>query len=263
MEINTTYHINVFTGKEAKGNQTCVVFLDRLDDDEFLDTVAQDLNMPATTFLKHLGGNRFQVRWISPEGEINLCGHGSLGAAWLLINYFNVEHTEFVYEGGSIKAEKNDEGRIYCDFARIAIEETPIPDHVKEGFHNQAKAYFTSENKHVVVFENEQVIKDMQPDWDALRKSETFSYAITAPFKGSDHYDICSRVLLPYISFLEDQATGSAHVVLTEFWANKLDKSIIHAFQASQRGGEMTCELTNDSVRLAANCRLFAKGELC
>ncbi|MEX2596259.1 MAG: PhzF family phenazine biosynthesis protein, partial [Salibacteraceae bacterium] len=84
-------------------------------------------------------------------------------------------------------------------------------------------------------------------------------YAATAPAKD---YDCVSRVLLPFITKLEDAATGSAHMVLAPYWCDRLGKNTIHAFQASERGGEMRCKIEGTEVELIANCSVFAKGEL-
>lgn len=258
MRTNDYYLLNAFTGEHAKGNQAAVLLLDNLNDSKHLQAIARDFNLPATTFLKQKN-HGYEVRWFAPDGEILLCGHGTIAATWVLTQLErSSDEIAFEYGDGIIIGRRvGDQVQIQAD--TIPYREADIPEHVHQGFHEKVKAYCTSGNKHIVLLNSEQDVRDMQPDWDALRRSNTFSYAITAP---SDAYDCVSRVILPHISILEDQATGSAHMVLAPYWAEQLGKNRLRAFQASKRGGYMECEVDGDRVRLNASCETFAKGTM-
>lgn len=257
MILNRFFLINVFTGPNARGNQACVLFVDDLSDDDYLLRVAADFNLPATTFLKQESKNTFSVRWFAPMAEIGLCGHGTLAATWATHQLFpEVSEFSFNYQSGSLKGRVTGDS-VELEGDAILSTEVDIPAHAQKGFHNKAIGYFTTSNKDVVLFENESDIKSMKPNWDALRASSTFGYVITAR---SASYDFVSRVLLPHLSFLEDQATGSAHLVLTPFWSERLNKSTMEAFQASERGGEVECSINGDLVALKTNCTIFGEG---
>lgn len=258
MKTNDYYLLNAFTGEHAKGNQAVVLQLDNLSDSKRLQAIARDFNLPATTFLKQKD-HGYEVRWFAPDGEILLCGHGTIAATWVLTQLeSSADEIAFEYGDGIIIGSKvGDRVQIQAD--AIPSSDADIPDHVRQGFRDKVTAYSTSSNKHIVVLESEQDVRNMKPDWDALRTSNTFSYAITA---ASDQYDCVSRVILPHISILEDQATGSAHMVLAPYWAEKLGKDRLRAFQASRRGGYMECEVDGDRVRLSSACKVFAKGVL-
>lgn len=260
MAANEFFLLNAFTGDNALGNQACVMFVDSLDDTAALQRLAADFNMPATTFLTpHRGG--FNVRWFAPDQEIELCGHGTVAATWVLTQIMGKPAPiRYNCSLGEISGEKEGD-RVVIQADAIPCMASAIPEAVLKGFHYKPTAYYVSANKHLVLFSSEEEVRSMKPDWDTLRTSDTFSYAITAP-SATGPYDFVSRVILPHISALEDQATGSAHLVLAPFWGARLGKTQLHAFQASARGGEMHCTLIEGRVRLSARCRPFAHGKL-
>lgn len=252
--------VNAFTGEHAKGNQCCVLFIDDMENTAMLRQMAEDFNLPATTFLKRISEDTFQVRWFAPVGEIDLCGHGTIAATWVLNRCYGLNvPVVFQYSEGTLIGTASADG-VFIEGDAIPCSESTIPDHITKGFHGLARAYFKSDGKHLVLFDTEQVIRAMKPDWTALRASNVFSYAITAQ---GDEVDFVSRVLLPHLPFLEDHATGSSHMVLAPFWSEKLNKSELLARQLSQRGGEMTCTFPSENrVKLLANCKIFGRGSI-
>lgn len=257
MSTHNFFLINVFTGQHARGNQCCALLVDDLTDGIELQRIASDFNLPATTFLKRESDDTFSVRWFAPMAEIGLCGHGTMAATFALQKlYPHVNEFTYNYPHGVLKGGVG-EGFVTMSGEAILCEEVHIPEHVEKGFHGKAVAYFKSSNKDLVLFENEKDIFEMKPKWDALRSSDTFGYVITAP---SSSHDFVSRVLLPHIRFLEDQATGSAHLLLIPFWSERLGKNVLNAFQASERGGELEGVFTRDSVTLKAQCLPFGEG---
>ena len=162
----------------------------------------------------------------------------------------------FNYAAGKLIGVESD-GKVELSGTAIISEESAIPDHVKKAFHGKAMAYYPSSNKDLVLFENESDVINMKSDWNALRESDTFGYVITAE---STSYDFISRVLLPHINILEDQATGSSHLILTPFWSMRLNKTSMKAYQASERGGQVEVRIKDDLVTLRASCILFGEG---
>lgn len=259
MENNEFRLINVFTSDEARGNQCCVLQLSDLSDSARLQRIAQDFEFPATAFIKAIGNHKYQTRWFAKEQEIDLCGHGSMATAWAL--------KDFMKDGQALTLKYN-QGEITLRLAQdyvqlsadsIPVTQTPIPEAVQKGFNNKVISYLTSGNKHLVVLENATEVEKMKPNWDALRTLNTFAYALTAP--GTD-VDFVSRTLLPFIDKLEDQATGSSHLSLVPYWAQRLGKQKLEAYQLSERGGALTCELNGNVVTLSARCSTFGKGTI-
>lgn len=254
MKINDCWWVNVFTGPNALGNQTAVVLLGSIDDTDRLHTMAKHINLPATTFLsKHKDG--YHIRWFAADAEIGLCGHGTVGATWVL-SQFGLNDIPFYYNGGMLLG-RMESGMVALNATAILATPSEVPEHVQRGFCGKVLSYHTSMDKQLVVLESEDAVRSMHPNWEALRTSDTFGYVITA--QGVD-YDCVSRVILPYVSFLEDQATGSAHMMLGPYWSQRLGKAEIQAYQASRRGGQMRVRVQDNQVTLLASCNAFANG---
>lgn len=250
--------VNAFTGVNSLGNQACVLFVDDLSDDSKLQAIAANMNLPATTFLMPFEDG-YKVRWFAPMAEIGLCGHGTIAATWVLSRHLNkADNHRFYFNTGAIDGYLTENG-VAIKSDAIPYNQQPIPDHVISGFNDQVEAYYSSGNKDIVVFPSDELVKNLSPNWDVLKTSPIFGYVITAP--GFDTVDCVSRVILPHISILEDQATGSAHFLVAPYWAERLNKPTIEAYQASERGGVMTCRVENNQVELEAVCTVFGLGQ--
>lgn len=245
-----------------KGNTAAVVWLEQAMDDKKMQSVAADFNQPATTFLWPSSRiNAFHVRWFAPDEEIGLCGHGSLAAVVFLSMHLAVEDKiTLIYREGQIQGEMIAPNTCAIQVRAIpVVSEETIPDVLQAGLGIPVKAYFVTANKHIVLVESENELKDMQPDFAKLRASETFGYAVTAP---GNEVDFVSRTLVPHVQQLEDPATGSSHAALAPFWGQRLGKKHMIAHQLSKRGGKFICDLENDHVKLSGSFSVLAKGEL-
>ncbi len=251
--------INVFTSAAARGNQCCVLMLNDLSDEDRLLRIAQDFDFPATAFIKRVDNATYQTRWFAKEKEIQLCGHGAIATAWALKDELGEGQSLLLQHNHGSLALSFENGQVCLSSESIPAEEATIPEAVQKGFNGLVKAYFPSSNKHLVLFEKVSQVAEMNPDWAALRTLDTFAYSITAP--GQD-CDFVSRTLLPFIDKLEDQATGSSHLTLAPFWAERLQKTVLHAKQLSARGGELTCEVKDRNVILKAHCQSFGSGQI-
>lgn len=259
--VGDFFLVNAFTGEKARGNQTAIVLVDDLADEGFLLHISQDINLPATTFLQKKQKGEYAVRWFAPGQEIPLCGHGTIGASWLLLHHLkNAQQVLFHFKGGTIKAVIDGQG-VSVEFDALRTEETTPSQVVVDGFGRKPEAYFASQEKHFLVFDDPEFVRTLKPDFDTLRKSDVFGYVVTAP--GTDT-DIVTRVFIPFVPFLEDQATGSAHVLLAPYWSGHLGKTSFTSRQVSQRGGAMRCRYNKDSgtVTLTALAEMFGYGTL-
>lgn len=256
--------IQVFDQPEInfKGNTSTVVFLDVPISDEQMQSIAADQLQPATTFLwKSEMEGEYNVRWFAPDAEIGLCGHGSMASVAFLKNVFGkTDKTRLHYNGGSIDVESVGESSGRITLAQIpVIEEVEIPQAIKEGLGIPTKAMFATGNKHLILAESEETVRNMKPNFSKLRESDIFGYAVTAA--GSD-VDFVSRTLVPHVHQLEDPATGSSHAALFPFWASRLNKSTMQAHQLSARGGSFTGNLINEKVQLDGHFRTLAEGKI-
>lgn len=264
MKENPFAIIAVFTDllKNYKGNTAGVVLLKTEWNDQQMQQMAADLNQPATTFLfpdKEV--NHYSVRWFAPDAEIGLCGHGSMAAIAFLYSFKRIKDTiTLKYSNGAI------EGRILDDHSGFLLftskhpaTEAQVPELLQKALGISVKYYFKTSNKDIVLVEKEDLVKNMTPDFSLLRKLKPFGYIVTAP---GDTVDFVSRTLVPHVQQLEDHATGSSHVIIAPFWAEKLNKNHLIAHQLSKRGGKFECKVENDYVLLSGNFTVIAEGKL-
>ncbi len=248
-----------------KGNTATVVWLEQELDDATMQAVASDFNQPATTFLWNAppqkGASDFNVRWFAPDGEIGLCGHGSLAAIVYLATQRSINGTMVLhFPEGQLEGQMQDDGNCAIILDAIPVlSEDDIPETLIAGLGIPVKGYFSTPNKHIVWVESEEALKNMKPNFEKLRESAAFGYAVTAP---GDTVDFVSRTLVPHVQQLEDPATGSSHAALAPFWGKKLGEKRMIGHQLSQRGGKFTCELIEDKVKLIGQFSLLAEGML-
>lgn len=244
-----------------RGNVAAVVWLKHSLPENQLQTIASDLNQPATTFLWK-ENDAIRVRWFAPDAEIGLCGHGSMAALFYLHQYQNLQEGIHLASkaGGTITGHSNPDGTYSLQLDAIPVEQQmEAPEGLAKALGKSIEAYFPTANKHIVVLSSEEAVTTMQPDFSALRDIEVFGYAVTAPGKASD---FVSRTLVPHVQQLEDHATGSSHAALFPFWAERLGKTRLTAIQASPRGGYFEGHSEGKLVSLIGHCRLIAEGEL-
>ena len=256
--------IAVFTDPtlDFTGNTSAVVLTEKSLAEVDMKQLAADFNQPATTFLwPSESANTYSVRWLAPDEEIGLCGHGSLAAIAYLAHYENLKgKINLQYKGGSITGFQNNDGSCSMELDAIPVtgEEEPS-DILIEALGIPVKAYFTTRNKHIVVIENESDLARMKPDFAKLRELDVFGYSVTATGSTAD---FVSRTLVPHVQQLEDHATGSSHAALAPFWSNRLAKSELTAHQLSKRGGKFICQVKGDSVILKGRFHIVAEGHI-
>lgn len=255
--IDLEFHlITVFNDPKNNmlGNISAVFLLEEPLSKDLFQRIANDLNQPATTFIWE-AGEEWRIRWFAPNQEIPLCGHGTMAAVALFDHLGKIPPT-FHYKEGTVTGAVDASG-ISTVLKAGTFEESTPPEELKEALGVDIKEYYTTSDKDLVILENQQTVKKMQPDFDALKKLKPFGYAVTA--KG-DEVDFVSRTLVPKVQQLEDHATGSSHTVLVPFWKEKLEKDTLKAFQLSRRGGAFRCSLNLNEVKLEGNYQILVKG---
>lgn len=241
-----------------KGNTAAV-----LECEEELNTaacarLAEEFNQPATSFIYPIKEGHYRVRWFAPDEEIGLCGHGSLAIAAYLKEVKGETNAILHYTDGHLKIGYNTEGYfIWIDPIEV-IEHKAPPSGLAEALGVEIVDYFTTANKDIVLLKSEEILANMNPDFNALAALEPFGYAVTAPGK---ECDFVSRTLVPKVKQLEDHATGSSHAILSPFWSERLMKNKLKAFQLSSRGGYFICEMHMNKVLLKGQAKIWAQGK--
>lgn len=218
-----------------------------------MQQLAAEIDQPATSFLSPTSQpDTFKIRWFAPDEEIDLCGHGAAAAAAYLGQKFPQIETftlQFVTGMMEVRYEAPDAVSLILDPIPV-IKEVPIPKVISDGLGISLLAMYETGNKHILLAESESSIRQMVPNFERLRQSEIFGYAVTAP---GDQVDFVSRTLVPHVQQLEDHATGSSHAMLAPFWAEKLNKQKMVAHQLSPRGGKFNMELNGNKLILSGD----------
>ena len=253
------YQVDAFASQVFEGNPAAVIPLKTWLPDSEMQQIAMENNLSETAFFVPLEKG-FHIRWFTPKAEVKLCGHATLATAHVLFNHLGFAENEIRFESlsGILKVTRENE-LIVLDFPALAATETEIPEPVAKAFNIQAKACFKGRDDYMLVFENEQEILALQPNFQQLIEAKTRGVICTSK---SDKYDFVSRFFAPAVGVNEDPVTGSAHTMLIPFWSEKLGKNNLLARQVSPRGGILHCKLAGDRVKIGGNAVTFLTGEI-
>ncbi len=252
------YQIDAFTDRVFGGNPAAVVPLEQWLPDGLMLKIAAENNVSETAFFVPEDG-RYRLRWFTPEAEINLCGHATLATAYVLFNHMAESGSRVAFEtmSGPLFVERRGD-LLSMDFPAWPAQAVPVPNGLAEALGVQPAGFFTNRD-FLIVVENEDQVRSLRPDLAALERYEAVCIIVTAPGKG---YDFISRTFAASVGLGEDPVTGSAHCSLIPYWAKRLGKSELHAYQASRRGGELFCSLQGDRVTIAGKAAFYLQGTI-
>lgn len=255
MELDV-YVVDAFTTRLFGGNPAAVVPLKSWLPDNVMQQMAAQHNLSETAFFVE-ADEGFHLRWFTPTIEIELCGHATLAAAFVLFDQLGYpgKTVRFRTLSGPLSVTR-DGKQFSMDFPVTAMTSRAPLTEISEGLGAVPDELYESPTKFMAVFGSETFIAGLQADFDALRRAGK-NVIVTAP--GSD-CDFVSRFFAPVSGIDEDPVTGSAHTTLAPYWASRLGKQTLHARQLSRRGGEMQCRLDGDRVHLRGDARLYMKG---
>ena len=252
------YIVDAFTDKVFHGNQAAVCVLEEWPEEPLMMNITRENNFSETAFTVK-EGNGYRLRWFTPGGEIDLCGHATLATAFVLFGFYEQEAESITFHtmSGDLFIGRRGEF-IAMDFPAYACREVPVTDLMEEALGARPKEAYIDRDL-LLVYDDEAAVRDMKPDFEKVGQLDGLGIAVTAP--GADH-DCVSRFFAPKLEVDEDPVTGSVHCMIAPYWANRLGKGAIDAYQASARGGEMVCELQGDRVVLLGKAALFSVSEL-
>jgi len=259
----TIYQVDAFTNKLFQGNPAAVIPLEKWLDTEVMQKIAMENNLSETAFYvpSSQPGIDFELRWFTPGIEINLCGHATLGTAWIIFNQlgFKKEQIHFNCKSGKLSVEKRGDV-LHMDFPSWKPERfNDYPEELLKAL-KIGEVVGVYKNRDILIeLQNEEEVKKCSPDFSLL-KDTGYKVIITAP--GNDGVDFVSRFFAPSAGVDEDPVTGSSHSQLIPFWAEKLNKKKMFAKQISQRGGELECKWWGDRVTMSGQCVFYMKGEI-
>jgi PhzF family phenazine biosynthesis protein len=253
------YQVDAFTREVFRGNPAAVCPLERWLPEATMQSIAAENNLSETAFFVR-EGDGYHLRWFTPAVEVDLCGHATLASAWVLFNKLGHADDSVTFHTLSGKLEVVRQGDLLVmDFpARPANPVEPCAG-LLEALGGTPEAVLAARD-HLVLYATAAEVRELKPDMARLQGADSYAAIATAPGEGD--YDCISRFFAPAQGVPEDPVTGSAHCTIVPYWAERLGKSTIRAYQASSRGGELICEVQGDRVAIAGNCSFYMQGTI-
>ncbi|HEX6910611.1 MAG TPA: PhzF family phenazine biosynthesis protein [Longimicrobium sp.] len=254
--------VDAFTDRPFAGNPAAVCILQEPRDEQWMRSVAAEMNLSETAFL-HREGDAWHLRWFTPAVEVDLCGHATLASAHLLWQDELLPYDQearFRTRSGVLTAALQGDW-IRMDFPAKPEQEAPAPDGLERALGVTPLYTGRSQFDWLVEVESEGVVRALAPDLGLLATVDARGVIVTAQGKGTGH-DFVSRFFAPRVGVPEDPVTGSAHCVLAPFWARRLGRDELTGFQASRRGGVVKVRAAGDRVVLAGQAVTVMRGEL-
>lgn len=258
MEIEL-FQLDAFTDHLFGGNPAAVCVLASWLPDDILQKIARENNLSETAFIAPRDGN-YHIRWFTPECEIDLCGHATLAAAYVVFNYLEPLRQVVIFNSlsGDLTINVADNDYLKMDFPTLEFKEADQNPLLERALGVKPLEVYQSKDCLVVV-RSEKEVKEIKPLFAELDKLDFRGIIVTA--KG-EHVDFVSRFFAPRCGVNEDPVTGSAHCILAPYWSEKLGKTHLHAKQLSERQGEIFCEVVGTRVLLTGKVVPYLQGKI-
>ena len=248
-----------FTKRHFAGNPAGVCILEgEWLPDALMQSIAAENNLAETAFIIDRG-DYLDLRWMTPTLEVDLCGHATLASAHVLFNHRNRkgDSIKFQSRSGELRVDRKD-GRLILDFPSQPVSECEPPKKLAEGLRAQPREILKGRD-YFAVFEREEDVAAIEPDFQILTQLDTQGVIVTAP--GND-CDFVSRYFAPAAGIPEDPVTGSTHCALIPYWSKRLGKRELFARQISKRGGELFCEDRGERVGIGGCALTYVEGKI-
>ena len=254
------YIVDAFTDKVFGGNQAAVCVPDEWPSDELMHNIAIENNFSETAFAVKEGDD-YHLRWFTPGGEIDFCGHATLGTSYVIFNFYEKEAAEITFHTQVGKLTVTRKGDlIEMDFPAYSLNRIEVTDRMEEAIGvRPLEAYIDRDL--LLILPDADSVRNLQPDQDKLKEIDGLLVAVTAP-SDDDRYDCVSRIFAPKLSIAEDPVTGSAHCMITPYWCKRLGKEELVCYQASDREGVLYARQNADRVRVAGKAVLYSEGKI-
>lgn len=252
------YVVDAFTDKVFSGNPAAVCVMDKWLPDELMMSITIENNLSETAFCVKEGAN-YHLRWFTPGGEIDLCGHATLATAYTLFRFYEPELSELHFDtlSGKLIVVKNGE-LLEMDFPAYELAPVDVTDAMVDAIGARPRAAYMGRDLLCVMDSAEQVI-NAAPDQSKVMQLDGLLLHLTA--RGAD-YDCVSRSFAPKCNVAEDPVCGSGHCHIIPYWANALCKNELVAYQASRRGGVLYTRVEGDRIVLAGKAALYSEAEI-
>jgi predicted PhzF superfamily epimerase YddE/YHI9 len=252
------YQVDAFTGKLFAGNPAAVIPMTHWLEAATMQDIAAENNLAETAFFVPKGSD-FELRWFTPEVEVDLCGHATLASAHVLFShwFYYKPTVTFHTRSGPLKVHTAGDS-LTMDLPSIPVYPADVPPHLVDGLGRMPQGVWKGRD-YLCLFDSEDEVRALKPDFRELAKVPTLGVIVTAKSK---NVDFVSRFFAPAAGIAEDPVTGSAHSELVPFWSEKLGKKKLMARQISKRGGDIACELSFNRVHMTGKCITYLVGTI-
>ena len=252
------YVVDAFTDRVFHGNQAAVCVLDEWPREELMMNITRENNFSETAFTVK-EGEKWHLRWFTPGGEIDLCGHATLGTAFVLLNYYEKDAQQVVFTTMSGDLIVTRKGELYeMEFPAYDLKKVDVTAAMEDALGAPVKEAYIARDLLCVV-DSEQTVRKLTPDLEKIKQIDGLLVHVTA--RGKDE-DCVSRSFAPKLSVAEDPVCGSGHCHIIPYWADLLGKNELVAYQASKRGGTLYCRREGSKIFMAGKAALYSIDEL-
>lgn len=252
------YVVDAFTDEVFSGNPAAVCITKEWLSDDLMMNITRENNLSETAFAVK-ERDRYKLRWFTPGGEIDLCGHATLATAFVIMNYYDTHLEEVAFDTLSgVLTVKKKQDLYEMDFPAYELKPKEVTSAMEDAIGARPVEAYMGRDL-LCIFESEDVVRGLSPDMEKLKALDGLLLQVTA--KGRE-YDCVSRSFAPKLNLPEDPVCGSGHCHIVPYWAKKEGKDDIIACQASRRGGILYCGIEADRVKLAGKAALYSEAEL-
>ncbi len=253
------YVVDAFTDKVFAGNPAAVCVMESWISDDLMMSITKENNLSETAFAVKISDKVYKLRWFTPGGEIDLCGHATLATAFVIMNYYEPTIDEVCFKtlSGELIVKKKDE-LFEMEFPSYDLREVDVISDMEKAIGYRPLKAFIGRDL-LCVLENENQVRNATLDLDKVKELDGTLLHITAP--GKD-FDCVSRSFAPKLNVPEDPVCGSGHCHIIPFWAEESNKKEFIAYQASERGGILYCEVDGNKTKLSGKAVVFSESEI-
>lgn len=260
-----TYFVDSFTNLKFKGNPAAVCIAEKELDHATMQNIATEIGFSETAFIRNLSGDAYSIRFFTPKKEIPLCGHATLAASKIIFDTTDLSQISFLnFENVELRIRKS-EGKIVMQFPVYDTVEIQVPPAMLKalGIEKMVNARYSPKNKIILIeIKGTATLASLKPDFQALLQSYTgINGVLVTALSDDSEYDFHYRYFWPWAGTTEDPVTGGVQTFLTKYWAVKLGKYRLNAFQSSVRTGRMTTELLDGNVLIYGEAVTVFEGE--
>ena len=252
------YIVDAFTDSVFSGNQAAVCILNEWPTDKLMQNIAKENNFSETAFAVK-ERDSYHLRWFTPGGEIDFCGHATLGTSFVIFYYYEKDSSQitFTTQVGELKIRRNGD-IIEMDFPAYELHKTEVTDQMEEAIGIRPLEAWIDRDL-LLILPDAASVKELHPDQEKMKQLNGLLLAVTAR-SDQEGYDCVSRIFAPKLNIPEDPVTGSTHCMITPYWCGRLGKKELICFQASERTGILYTSIQGDRVKVAGKAVLYSKG---